>query len=320
MKPSQILLTVFAFALGGGLVFAVLNREGDGGDDSAKLAAAEKRIADLEAKLAALPAPRPAPSTPSALDDRSPRPPIASVLGSGGGGESDDDAPRSPEEQIAKLLDSPEARNLIKGFAGVMTARADRWVGAEVGKYKDTLGLSDGQVERITTRMTAMIQENTAKFQAELDDGTRTTQEIMESQGDVWQQNEEEIAEMLKEELTPDQYAQFEREQLVERVGRVQRRADRELEAIDEKVELDESQEDQVYSILVREAPEYDPAMEIEGVEATLPAEATAEDVSKEDAIRSVLTPEQLENYNAGVESGDFNPRQRGGPWGGGFR
>jgi hypothetical protein len=162
----------------------------------------------------------------------------------------------------------------------------------------------------------AMMKKNTEKFQAALDDGSRPMQEIMESQGDFWRNNNTEIEAMLQDELTEDQYAQFERDQLQEKTERVQRSADSELARMDEALELSEAQEDQVFDILVRESPEYDSAMAIEGAETSLPEAATAEGVSKDDAIRSVLSPEQTETYNARAESGGFSRRR--GPWGGG--
>ena len=317
MKSTQWLFTILAFALGAGLVAALKpSGDKDSKELAEKLAASEKRNSDLEAKsLSAVPK---APA--AAAEDDSTREPkdLLSAVTKGGedGGEPEQ---LSPEEQIAKLFNSPEARNLIKGFAGAMSGRADQWIGGEVDKYKEKLDLTDAQSESITKRMVAMVQENTEKFQAELDDGSRSMQEIMESQGDFWRQNEDNIEVMLKEELNEEQFGQFKTEQLVERTGRVQRSADRELAAIDSKLELDDTQEDQVFDILVRTSPEYDEAMAIEGIEADIPAAALAEDTSKEDAIRAVLDPEQLETYDATLEDGGFNQRRRG-PWGaGGF-
>ena len=53
--------------------------------------------------------------------------------------------------------------------------------------------------------------------------------------------------------------------------------------------------------------------MAIEGISATLPESANAEDISKEDAIRSVLNADQTEKYNERLENGGFGRR---GEWG----
>ncbi len=81
---------------------------------------------------------------------------------------------------------------------------------------------------------------------------------------------------------------------------------------------MSEAQEDQVFGILVRQSDDYDESMAIEGIATDLPPAALAQDVSKEDAIRSVLTPEQTETYNSKVESGGFSRGGRG-RWGRGF-
>ena len=76
---------------------------------------------------------------------------------------------------------------------------------------------------------------------------------------------------------------------------------------------MTEEQEDQVFGILVQKSSEYDESMAIEGISATLPESANAEDISKEDAIRSVLNVEQTEKYNERLENGGFGRR---GGWG----
>lgn len=310
MKATQIVLIVAAFVLGAGIMAAVNSGGGDNSDLERQLAEAKERNRALESKLAG-----PAISAREAEGGDVPEKaaPLTALSPATPDGE---ETASDPEAQIAKLFNSPEARNLMKGFAGAMSGRSEGWIKGEVDKYKEKLGLTDAQADSIKAKMAAMMKKNTEKFQAALDDGSRPMQEIMESQGDFWRNNNTEIEAMLQDELTEDQYAQFERDQLQEKTERVQRSADSELARMDEALELSETQQDQVFDILVRESPEYDPAMAIEGAETSLPAAATAEGVSKDDAIRSVLSPEQTETYNARAESGGFGRRR--GPWGGG--
>jgi hypothetical protein len=318
MKAPQIIAMLLAFILGAGLI-AALKNDGSSADLENEVASLKKQLDELGSKpekVSAVPkaAPRPAP-----VADQTPQPSSALSALIDQAGKGDNGEELSAEERMAKLFDSPEARNLMKGFAGAMSGRAGKMIAGEVTKYQEKLGLNEAQVDSITRRMTTMVEANTKKFQSQLDDGSRPMQEIMEEQGQFWQNNEAEIEGMLKEELNDEQFDQFQTEQLVERTQRVQRSADRELASMDEKLELDESQEDQVFAILVQQSPEFDPAMGIEGVGSTLPPAATGADVSKDDAIRSVLNPDQVDTYNSTVESGGFNPRRRG-PWGrGGF-
>ena len=227
--------------------------------------------------------------------------------------DPEDEEPEGPEEAFAQLLNSPEARKLMKGFAGAMSRGADRMISSEVEKQKEKLGLSDDQAESIQGKLVSMVQDETKRFQSQLDDENRSFGEIMESQGEFWSQNEPKIDEIMKAELNDDQYALYEREQLVEKTTRVQRQATSELDRLNRTLELTEEQEDQVFGILVQKSSEYDESMAIEGISATLPESANAEGISKEDAIRSVLNADQTEKYNERLENGGFGRR---GGWG----
>ncbi|MEC7857075.1 MAG: hypothetical protein VYA96_04940, partial [Verrucomicrobiota bacterium] len=222
----------------------------------------------------------------------------------------EDEEPAGPEEAFAKLLNSPEARSLMKGFAGAMSRGADRMIAAEMESQKEKLDLTDAQVDSIKEKMVTIIQDETKRFQSDLDDDNRSFAEIMQSQGDFWEKNEPKINALLKEELTDEQFANYERNELVEKTEGIQRRANWELERMN-SLDLSEEQEDQIFGILVQKSSQFDEAMEIEGISAELPEAARSDEVSKEDAIRSILNPDQLEKYNERVEKGGFG-RGRG--------
>ena len=167
---------------------------------------------------------------------------------------------------------------------------------------KEKLDLSDAQVESIKGKMVAMIQDETKRFQSELDDDNRSFADIMQSQGDFWEKNEPKINDLLKEELNDEQYAQYERNELIEKTESIQKRANWELERMN-SLDLSEEQEDQIFGILVQKSSQFDESMEIEGISAELPEAARSQDVSKEDAIRSILNTDQLDKYNAKIES-----------------
>lgn len=315
MKTPQIVVIALAFVLGAGVMAAV---SFNSGDDSQK--ELEKKLATAEVRIKELEAEKPGPGKIATRIEDTGDKPLRSAIPQPSEKEKDEvDEDASPEEKIAQLLNSKEARNLIKGFAGAMSGRADQFIGREIEKYRKQFDLSDAQAESIKNRMAAMVEENTKKFQSELDDENKSFQDIMQSQGQFWQENETEIESMLSEELNEDQFDQFKQVQLTEKTQRVQRSADYELKQMDESLDLSDAQEDQVFTILVQESPEYDPAMAIEGVETGLAPEATADDVTKDEAIRSVLTTEQAATYDTKQESGGFGQRRRN-PWGGGGR
>ncbi len=308
MKTPQILLIVLAFALGLGVMAVGQYLKRDGEND---------KQSDQAKNTPAKTSPAVNSGSPS-VNIQKPKEPISAIAdpATDTGDKPDDEI--NPEDAIAEIFNSPQARSLMKQFAGAMTKGADRWIDGAVNDYKDKLNLTDAQTDSIKARMAGLMEESSKKFQGDLDDDSRSLQEIMESQGDFWRNNEEEIETILKEELDTDQFAQFERQQLEEDTEGVQRRANWELGQLDQALELSEAQEDQVFGILVRQSDDYDEAMAIEGIETDLPAAALADDVTKEDAIRSVLSPGQTETYNAKVEDGGFGRGGRG-RWGRGF-
>ena len=311
MKAPQIILIVLAFALGLG-VMAVIPR--DGNADNNKPANEVQEKTTSTATSPAVNAGSTSANNQKPVEKLSALPDPAA----GDGNNDDQDEDINPEDAIAQLFNSPEARSLMKRFAGAMTRGADRFIEGAVDDYTEKLNLTDAQAGSIKAKMASLMEESSKKFQGELDDDSRSIQEIMETQGDFWRNNEEEIEGILKEELSAEQFEQFEREQLEEDTERVQGRANWELGRLDQALELTEAQEDQVFGILVRQSDDYDEAMAIEGIATDLPAAALAEDVTKEDAIRSVLTPEQTETYNSKVEDGGFSGGGRG-RWGRGF-
>ena len=322
MKISPLVLSLVAF-LAGAALFAAIGqlKPGDEADLSEQLSLAQAEIDDLKARLATRQETSKLSSLPSAIppkvetvasgDEDST---LASTASDEGGGDGDEEEEQDPADAIANLLNSKEARGFMKQMSVGFSKRGEQWIEQGESEYTEKLGLSDEQVGRLKARLTAQMKDQTDAFTAKLDDENLSMQEIMEEQRDVMRGQEDVMAEILKEELDEDQFAEFEREQLVEKTQRVQRDSDRELTRLDSTLDLTESQEDQVFGILVQTNSDYDGSMQIEGAETIA---VVGEDTVKEDAIRSVLDAEQTEKYNADLEQ---RQNQRRGPFGGGFR
>jgi hypothetical protein len=88
----------------------------------------------------------------------------------------------------------------------------------------------------------------------------------------------------------------FRRDRLTEKADRVQREADGKVERLNATVGLDEAQKDQVFSIMARSSPDFDPQMKLEGVtENTQAVDAS----DRDESIRNVLRPDQRDSYDA---------------------
>ena len=322
MKTSQILITVAAFFAGALAIAGIgqLNSK----EDSA-LADTRAELAEVQAELARLRAISDRPLSGIPED----KPLVEEEVITTDAVEEEvvvqNEEPSEPEEPdpaaaIAKLFNSKEARAAIKQFSSGMASRGEQWIDRGIAEYTDKLGLSEAQVASLKTRLSAQMNEQMEEFNKKLDNEDMSMQEIMMQQREVMMGQEDVMAEILKEELTPEQYEDFEREQLVEKTERVQRDSDRELARLDRDLDLTEAQEDQVFGILVQTNSDYDESMGIEGADANV----TVDDgVSKEEAIRSVLDDEQAAKYDASNQQREERRRAWGGfggNGGGGFR
>ena len=87
----------------------------------------------------------------------------------------------------------------------------------------------------------------------------------------------------------------FRRDRLTQRAERVQHEADGKVQRLNNIVTLDDTQQDQVFSIMAHSSRDFDPQMQLEGVSADAPP--TSADSRNAD-IRNVLRPDQQASYD----------------------
>jgi hypothetical protein len=95
--------------------------------------------------------------------------------------------------------------------------------------------------------------------------------------------------------LTGDDLNAFKSDRMTERVENVQNEAEQRVSRLHREVELDESQQDQIFAIMARSSPDFDPAMRFEGLGDDTAALAPGQ--SRHDAIMAVLRPDQRQQY-----------------------
>ena len=103
----------------------------------------------------------------------------------------------------------------------------------------------------------------------------------------------------MKETLAPEQLETYRTEQLTERAGRITESANRRVERLTGSLELDDTQQDQLFEILVKKSPSYDPEMQIETSLDESIAAPLSGDVSEDEAIRSILREDQVPGYES---------------------
>ena len=119
MKAPQILLIVLAFALGLGVMAAINSKKNDALNDKQAVAQNQKPTAPGNTGTGI-----PAPSTNA--DTQTPAEKL-SALPDPATGTGDNDAQEediAPEDAFAQIFNSPQARSLMKQFAGAMSKGA----------------------------------------------------------------------------------------------------------------------------------------------------------------------------------------------------
>jgi hypothetical protein len=101
--------------------------------------------------------------------------------------------------------------------------------------------------------------------------------------------------------LSGEKLTAFKTERLAERAQRIERDADMKVQRLDGIVALDEAQRDQVFGIVARTSPGYDPAMVPQGVLGQI---GNTPGGDRKTAILSVLRPDQRAAYEAEREKG----------------
>ena len=94
--------------------------------------------------------------------------------------------------------------------------------------------------------------------------------------------------------LSGQKLASFQAERMAERVQRVEKEADMKMQRVNSIVQLDESQQDQVFAIMARSSPDYDPAMVMQGARGNI---GPAPQGDARTAMLSVLRPDQRTAY-----------------------
>lgn len=98
--------------------------------------------------------------------------------------------------------------------------------------------------------------------------------------------------------LQAPQLEAFKAERLEERAQRVQQYADMQVQRINNIVRLDPAQTDRLFGIMAQSSPDYDSSIRLEGATG----EIAPANLHPRDALKSVLRPDQLADYEADRE------------------
>jgi hypothetical protein len=162
---------------------------------------------------------------------------------------------------------------------------ADRIVGELTRKYD----LTPGQQEALAKWFKQKAEDDAKRFSDLAGQPGTTLEDLMrETRDDRWDKG---LDAHMESVLSGDKLANFKQERLVEKTDRVQGEADMRLARVDAVVNLDDGQREQVFNIMARGSPDYDPGMQLGG-----PVD------NRNQEILTVLRPEQRQAWDAEKE------------------
>ena len=99
----------------------------------------------------------------------------------------------------------------------------------------------------------------------------------------------------MEKTLTGQDLTAYKSDRLNQRVEQVQSEADRRVSRLNSVVALDDAQQDQVFALMARSSPEFDPSMQFEGLTGDTAKLDPGQ--SRDEAILQVLRPDQRQQY-----------------------
>jgi hypothetical protein len=185
-----------------------------------------------------------------------------------------------------------QSRPLLNSMVPMFTNMMKQGIDQQVERLTKELNLDTVQTDTLRQKLNAMGEQEMAEFSKRLNDPNTSPEDLIRRDGGVFA--EEKLDEALKGTLTDEQYAGYSTKQLAQRAERLERQANGEVERLGGRLNLTEEQKDKVFQAVVTTSDNFDPALKVEtGSAADIP-----QGLSREDAIRAVLTPEQVKIYD----------------------
>lgn len=206
-----------------------------------------------------------------------------------------DGKPVSPDDVFRAT--QPLIRDLAPLFDRIRARELQRQTDAKAGELARKYSLTPAQQDSLKQWLDQNAADEAKRYSDLISqDGTRL-EDLAKAATEVKVENG--LEKFMEHTLSADKLAAFKSDQMMEKVTKVQEEADRKVTRLDSIVTLDETQRGQVFGVMARGAADFDPAMQFEGIGTDTGALGGK---SKQDAILSVLRPEQREAYEAEQE------------------
>lgn len=209
------------------------------------------------------------------------------------------------EIDIQRLLN--DARPLMKTLAimfGKERAKlAERMITGIAERLAEEMGLTEEQTADMIAHFLKLDSANFEKIKEMLDKPI-TILSVFSAMQDM--NPSKNMDEYVMTKLNDDQKKAWENRKLETKAQQIERTANWQLQRM-EKLNLDETQKDQVFDILVKKNPQYDASLAVEGLNAESTFDAGK---SQEEAIAAVLREDQMAEYTS-MQERQNKERQR---------
>ncbi len=207
-----------------------------------------------------------------------------------------DQRPLEPNQiDIQRLLN--DARPLMKSLAimfdGERKKMAERLIRGIAERLAEDMGLTEEQTADMIAHFMKLDEENFAKIMAMLD-RPLTILDVFSAMKDM--DPTKNMDAYVAAKLTPEQKLAWDNRKLESKAQQIERTANWQLRRM-ERLNLDETQKDQVFDILVKTNPQYDASLAVEGLSEE--AGTFEAGKSQDEAIAAVLREDQLAEYQA---------------------
>ncbi|NJM38692.1 MAG: hypothetical protein HC845_12960 [Akkermansiaceae bacterium] len=194
---------------------------------------------------------------------------------------------------VLRLM-QPLIRDLSPLFERIRAKELQKESDTIAGEIARKYGLNESQQASLKKWLEQRAVDESKRYTDLLSSKGTTAEDLAKMMTDV--RLEDGLEQFMATTLSPDKLAAFKANQMLEKVERVQAEADMKVQRLGTMVDLDENQRGQIFGLMARGSRDFDPAMRFEGLGTSITAFSSGS--SKEEAILSILRPDQISKYH----------------------
>lgn len=187
----------------------------------------------------------------------------------------------------------PLIRDIEPFFAMMRAKELRRQTDAQVGELARKYSLTAAQQESLKKILNQNAADEAKRYTGLMTQEGITLEDLTRAAADS--HLDQGLDTFMQTHLGREKLATFKSDQMLEKVSKVQQEADMKVTRLDDMVQLDDTQRGQVFGIMARGARDFDPTMRFEGMGTETSALPAGK--SRQDAVLSVLRPDQLKTY-----------------------